>query len=284
MGRTRTSSIVIGITMVRDEADIIGATVRHMLDEVDTVIVADNLSTDMTTEVLAGIQREHGDDRVCLVGDPVPAYEQSRKMTDLAHLAHLHGADWIVPFDADEWWYSPFGRIADVLDDLAEQWLVVPATLYDHVATGLDPNVSDPTMRIGWRRLDPAPLPKVACRWREDLVIDQGNHGATYTGGATIWPPGLLVVRHFPYRSVDQLVRKVRNGAAAYAAAGDRVPADAGAHWRQWGEILEHDGPDAIGDLFRKWYWRGDPQRAITIEGEQQPPLIFDPVTALPRP
>ena len=40
------------VTMVRDEADIIETTVRHMLTQVDVVIVADNRSVDGTREIV----------------------------------------------------------------------------------------------------------------------------------------------------------------------------------------------------------------------------------------
>lgn len=269
---------VVGVAMVRDEADIVGPIVEHMLTQVDHVIVADNLSVDLTREILDKIAAV-SDGRLTVVDDPDPAYEQSRKMTALAAMAHEMGADFVVPFDADEHWYSPFGRIADVLADVASQWLVIPATLYDHVATGRDPDVANPVERIGWRRAKPLPLPKVACRWRDDLVIEQGNHGARYIGGATVGEK-LLVIRHFPYRSVAQFIGKVRNGAAAYAAMTD-LPADMGTHWRQWGQILDADGEEALGDIFRKWYWRLEPEIPVSIDREQQAPLVFDPVSSL---
>ena len=267
----------IGVTMVRDEADIIASTLRQMLRQVDAIVIADNLSTDHTRGIIEAVTVEHPG-RVELVDDYDPAYTQSAKMTALALRARLQlGADWIVPFDADEWWYSPFGRIGDVLAEVAPQWLVVPAPLYDHVATARDPaGTDDPVKRMGWRRTTPNPLPKVACRWREDMVIAQGNHDAIYHGRATRFD-NLLVVRHFPYRSVDQLVRKVRNGAAAYRAAGDALPDNLGAHWRQWGDLLEQRGEQAIADLFHAWYWRDDPTTKLVVEGEVLAPLIFDP-------
>lgn len=268
----------VAVTMVRDEADVIGATLRQMLRQVDAVIVADNGSVDDTRAIVEAIAVEHSD-RVTVLDDPEPAYMQSQKVTELARRARLDlGAEWVVPFDADEWWYSPFGRIADVLAGIAPQWLVAPATLYDHVATGQDdPSDSNPTTRLGWRRVTPAPLPKVACRWRIDLTIEQGNHAATYAGRPTVIPDRLLVVRHFPYRSVEQLLRKVRNGAAAYRAAGDRLPATMGLHWRQWGELLEHRGEQAIAELFETWYYRRNPAVPIVLGGEFHPPLLFDP-------
>lgn len=257
------------VTMVKDEADIIGTTVRHMLTQVDYVIVSDNMSTDTTPDILLRLASDFPK-RLVLERDDEVGYHQSRKMTRLAHRAHdLWNVDWVVPFDADEIWYSPFHhRLADHLDDVAGQWLVMPATVYDHVATRVDDeSIVDPTERIGYRRMEPLPLNKVACQWRHDLTIEMGNHGARYHGGATIHEPQ-LVVRHFPYRSVDQLIRKVENGAAAYKATN--LDESYGAHWRQWGQLLEQSGPQAIDDLFHEWYYDRYPNRIDTDK-------IFDP-------
>lgn len=262
--------MVVGISMVKDEADIIAATVGHMLREVDYVIVADNLSTDGTLQILEGIAAS-SEGLLAIVIDADPAYRQSAKTTRLARIAGDLGADFVVPFDADEWWYSPFGRIADVLAGIAPQWLVATAELYDHVATAVDPDVANPVERIGWRRRSPAPLRKVACRWRHDLVIEQGNHGAWFEGGATVLE-GLLVVRHFPYRSSEQFVRKSKNGAAAYQAAGDDLSPELGKHWRGYGAIAEAQGDEACGDIFRRWFWSPAPT--------DDPTLIFDPAPA----
>lgn len=259
---------VAAVTMVKDEADIIEATLTHMLTQADYVLVADNMSTDGTSEILDRLQARHR--QLLVIADVEVAYEQSAKMTRLATCAHNEwGVDWIVPFDADEIWYSPFhDRVADHLAELADQWLAMAATLYDHVATRLDDDDDDdPTSRMGYRRIEPLPLPKVACRWRPDLTIEMGNHGVRFDGGATIHEPQ-LVVRHFPYRSPEQLVRKVRNGAAAYAASS--LPEQYGVHWRQWGQILDQSGEEAIHDLFYTWYYSMSPNRVASG-------LIFDP-------
>jgi hypothetical protein len=257
--------------MVRDEADIIEPVVRHMLGQVDRVIVADNGSTDGTREILETLDVE-------LLDDPEVGYYQSRKMTALAERARKRGATWVVPFDADEVWYSPFGRIADVLTEaVTPPHAVASAELYDHVATALDPADPNPVTRMQWRRRRPAPLPKVAAQCRPGLVIRQGNHSAHYDIEPAM-APGLLVVRHFPYRSAEQVIRKIRNGAQAYAATGDDLPADAGAHWRSWGRF----GDDAIADLFRTWHWRAQPAAPLRIENERQDPLIRDPAPWAP--
>lgn len=242
--------MVIAISMARDEADVIEETVGHMLTQVDRVIVADNGSTDGTRDILERLG-------VDVVDDPDPAYFQSRKMTGLARAAARLGAEWIIPFDSDEVWYSPFGRIADVLDEFPAA-SVATAALYDHVATALDP-AGPPVSVMGWRRREAAPLPKVACRPVMPVTIHQGNHGADY--GQTV--ENLLVVRHYPYRSAEQMIRKARNGAGAYAATD--LPEDVGKHWRDYGRLSD----EQIADTFRRWFWIPAP--------EADSSLIYDP-------
>lgn len=258
------------VAMVKDEADIVASTVAHMAGEVDHVIVADNLSTDGTRDILAGLP-------CTVVDDPEPGYYQSVKMTRLANLAAEMGADWIVPFDADEWWYSPHGRILDVLAHLRPHHTIAVAHLFDHMVTGIDGDNPDPVKRLTWRREEALPLVKIAFRWKPGVTVDQGNHNATYADPEDHRVVlDRLMIRHFPYRSLAHFLRKVRNGAAAYAATTGLAP-DAGVHWRQWGEILERDGEDAVADIFRTWYCRHDPMVGLTIGGEWQPPLVNDP-------
>jgi hypothetical protein len=264
---------VFGIAMVRDELDILGFTLAHMLTQVDAVLIADNQSRDGTGNLLRG----WFDDRLTIVDDLEVGYWQSRKMSALAEHAMNMGATWVVPWDADEAWFTRSGqRIRDALDALPPTVLIAEADLWDHVPTSMDPEDPNPLRRIGWHRSYPGPLPKVAARALPGLVIEQGNHGASFPGRDL---PGkvsnLLTLRHFALRSPEQMVRKVRNGSAAYAATD--LPEDQGKHWRDYGHLLDSGGPAAIGDVFHTWFHSSDPA--------SDPSLIYDPApVACPLP
>ena len=259
---------VYGIAMVKDEADVIEQTVRHMKAQCDEVVVADNMSTDGTYEIL----RDLG---VTVIRDPEKAYYQSRKMSDLAQRCREAGATWVVPFDADEIHMSSQGTIRDVLGTLPADVLISEAPLFDHVATGKDEGGTT-LKRMTYRRAAPAPLRKIAVRAVEGVTIHQGNHSAEFPGIASPKTvTNLIQVRHFPYRSVEQFVSKVRNGAAAYAASD--LPETAGAHWRQYGRILDERGEEGIAEIFHTWFYRENPDIEAVIGSEQQPPLVCDP-------
>lgn len=246
---------VVGIAMVRDEADVVAGTLRHMAGEVDQLLVADNGSTDGTREILDDLVRTLP---LIVVDDPDPAYYQSVKMTKLAGIAHrLFEATWIVPFDADELWHSPSGRIADVLATSRRPYAA--AQLWNHQATALDEPGDDPFRTMVWRQTDPGALGKVAIRWQPGTVIHQGNHGVTLPSSG---PPleGALSIRHFPARSPQQFARKGRNGAAAYAATD--LPEYEGAHWRAWGRLHDRGGDELLHQVFREHHWHLSPTDA----------------------
>jgi glycosyltransferase involved in cell wall biosynthesis len=204
---------VVAVSMVRNEEDVIGHVVRHMLAECDRVIVADNRSTDGTLAELANI--ETGD--LTVVDEPRFAFCQTDTMNRLAAMAP--DADWIVPFDADEWWDSAEGRIADVLMGLDAD--ATMTRTWDMVPQPDDPDDPNPFSRI--TRYRPGSLwaqprhGKVAFRPGPGRHIQQGNHGLA---GEVQPPVGPLRLRHIPFRSFEQAKAKVRHGRDVLLAAG----------------------------------------------------------------
>lgn len=219
--------MIVAVSMFRNEEDVARRVVEHLYAEgVDLVIVADNLSTDDTRGELVAAGAE-------VIDDPDPAYLQAKKMTALARLAADHGADWVLPFDADEVWYCPFATIGGTLDSCEAD--VLSARGWDHIARPDDP-AGHPFDAIQWRRPDPQPLPKVAFRPHPDAKVAQGNHAVDRPGWLV---SDLLFYRHFQYRSLEQMRAKVRNGAAAYDVTD--LPASEGAHWRRLAVLTDDE-------------------------------------------
>jgi glycosyltransferase involved in cell wall biosynthesis len=246
--------------MMKDEADVCRQVVSHLAEQgVDTVIVADNRSSDGTADLLRSLACPA---EVVVLDDPEPAYYQSAKMTALARRAHSdHGADWIIPFDADELWVATDGIqlrhfLMEQHDRPGVSW--VTATILNHFPTGVDdPTDRDPFRRLRWRLAEPNPLPKWAFRWNDAAVIAQGNHAVTGLPGHG---KGGLSIHHYPCRSFAHFKRKVENGAAAYAATD--LPESEGAHWRGYGRILAEGGEAALRGVYEEHFWFLDPEAA----------------------
>jgi hypothetical protein len=246
---------VWAVGVVRDEADIIEATVTRMLRQVDHVLVADNRSVDGTGDILRSF------DRVTVVVDPDPNFyvdwQQARRTTALALLAGQRGADWVVPFDADEVWVARDGRrLGDVLGGLSDGILVARADMANHVITDRDPPGPDPLTRMVYRRPEYHFLPKAACRPAPGLWITKGNHDAKYPDvDEAPRVDGLLLVHHYPVRSAEQFVRKVgylANGSPE-RTSGDRLV---------WVRLLKEKGEGALVARFDEEHRVADPDAA----------------------
>jgi hypothetical protein len=240
--------MIIAVTMVRNEADVIGPVLTHLFNQgVDRVVVADNMSTDDTRTILEQTAESHP---VTILDDNEFGHRQGAKMTGLARAAHEMGAEWVLPFDGDEVWSGTVGTIAESLAVTKADVVMAPG--WDHIVTREGDGPFSP-----WRRKRPQTLCKVAFRARPDIELNEGNHDVRPDWMARVRGP--LTFRHFQYRSLEQMAAKLRHGRAAMEASG--VDPMHGTHWREGG-LLSDD------EMAAKW-------AALCSEGD----LVFDPVT-----
>lgn len=226
---------VYGVAMVKDEADILRYTVEHLLNQgVDHVFIIDNLSTDGTVDLLLDLE---DDGQVSWETDREVGYYQAQKMTKLVHSISAERGDWIVPFDADEAWYLP-------MDDLEQcgDVIILPSYVYLPQPTD-DAGINNPIERMRWRMSVPEQYPKVMFRYTAGSELHMGNHDVTQSEGSVRVPYQGVCIRHYQYRSLDQVRRKVQNGVAAYTAAPE-LAGHFGAHWR-WLASLDDAGLEA---------------------------------------
>ena len=93
-----------GISLVKNELDVIEASILHHLEQgVDAMLIADNGSDDGTLDLLHEMARQYP---VHVATDGLKAHEQAAKTSLLATAVARAGASWVVPFDADEFWFA----------------------------------------------------------------------------------------------------------------------------------------------------------------------------------
>ena len=249
--------------MFRDEIDIAEKAVRYMLDQVDGVIVADNLSMDGTDRVLKKMAKEFSD-RFWVIDDTEPGYYQSQKMTKLAHYAYnAFKAEWIVPFDADEMWFPPRdynGKLKDFLMESKHD--AIGSDIYNYSPTEKD-DPGCPLDTMVWRN-DGQAGACVAFRYHETAIVGQGNHDVL-VNNQRVPAPVAIQIRHYPYRSADQFVTKMVHGAQAYNATN--LPYSLGSHWRDYGKQSD----EQLAKFFNN--------NVLVKDPENEPTLMYDPLS-----
>ncbi|WP_206447317.1 glycosyltransferase family 2 protein [Agrococcus sp. KRD186] len=237
---------VVLTMMVRDEADVIAATIEHHLAEgVDRILVTDNASVDGTREILADYARAAP---VTVFDDPEHRKQQAEVVTRMARLAAAeHGADWVINGDADEFVLAGARTVAEALASAP------PALGSFHVPVR---NLVGPTARSGsglatrmhWRderaqaQLEAAgvqahPTPNAIHVGDPRVEVAQGNHFVSMPQRGEVTDAFGLEVLHVPWRSWQQFERKTINMGRGYEASPslDPSPNHHGMRdWRRW--------------------------------------------------
>jgi Glycosyl transferase family 2 len=197
--------------VVRDEADVVEHWLRyHLARGVDLVIATDHRSVDGTSDILREYAR---DGRVVVIREEDAVLRQAAWVTRMARLAAVeHGASWVIPSDADEFWWPREGTFADILGAVPERFGVVRALMRHFV---LRPGSGLFVERMTVRARPTADLSspyhaqvKIAHRAVPDARVSVGNHDVEGTGLRLLreWFP--FEVLHFPIRDENQLEAK----------------------------------------------------------------------------
>jgi len=233
---------LFGASMVRNEADVVEAFVRHNLTVLDGLSIVDNGSLDGTSEILAKLQSEGLPLRVS--SDPEPAYRQAETMTRLAREALARdGADFVFALDADE-----FLKL-QARPELERALSEVPAgkhAVMDWLTYVPDDFESDPGSFgpgcLWWRlKTERHGLFKVivgrSLLEHPDDAVAMGNHCVHNPSEAGVRPHAHLrrdavALAHCPVRSRTQLEAKIIVGYLAHLATAPQEQRRA-RHWRE---------------------------------------------------
>ena len=260
VGDDRAHGGVWGVSMVRDEMELLPLVITHLEQQgVTGLVVADHGSTDGTREFLETYEGPLG---LVVVVDSEPRFLQEHKMDLLARAAVARGAQWIVPFDADEFWYGMEGTLAEVLLRADATTPVQSAHVHNVVRT-------EHGLLVG---SEADPLPKVAFRPHRWAHLAHGNH--------SVHRPGLigqrLRVLHFPYRSEEHFMAKVRRGSRALG--GPRGGQPVGHSWTDL-DLLPDEELRAVyadmlsgsGPWYMDWIPRGTMQPLPSLPPREWP-------------
>lgn len=233
------------VSVVKNEADIIEAFVRHTAAWVDLHLILDENSTDGTREILQALRAEGLPLR--LFGDEVIGHvQQARCNWLIREAASSNGVDWVLPLDADEFLDGPGRR------DL-ESALGAPAItprnlpLHDYVITRADlADELNPVLRLRHCRPARSSTRKLiipsALATDPTVSAGKGNH-ALYRDGVEIATqplPEIWRFGHFALRSAPHhLIRLVRSELQRLARGRAGLGLDA--HYRLGYQLLAED-------------------------------------------
>jgi hypothetical protein len=234
---------IVGISMIRNDADIVEAFVRHTLRALDHLFVIAHCPHDGTGEILAALQAEGLP--ITLVLDDEPAFLQGERLSWLAREAYKAiRCDFAFLLDADEFIVPPErDAIEAALASLPPDALAGGIRLRTFVPTSEDPrDEPHPLRRIRYHARGEDNVFKIVLTpvfaTHPDWVIDHGNHALVHIGASERVPvPRLrgLALAHYPVRSAAQITNKTILGYLAHLAAGRPHVEErrVATHWRR---------------------------------------------------
>jgi Glycosyl transferase family 2/Methyltransferase domain len=271
---------VFGLMIVRNEADIVRVNVLHHLAVgVDRFLIVDNGSEDGTDQILHDLSRGG---RVAFTRFSGP-YRQAEITTQLALEAYRRGADWVIPIDADEFWYAPGGDLRGVLTESIAGALGVQVVNFIQRMEQREAS-ADALLHMTWRAPKPVgPLdrvqqlvcnranafvemmypPKWISRASLALHIGVGNHEVMGVPGP-FEETDAIVCLHAPLRSRSVFHAQVAHARRAVEAGNLKTW-----HWERWKQLAEK------GELDLEWRANSYEEGCLDVYGLAHP-LVLD--------
>ena len=278
---------IVGISMIRNDADIVEPFVRHALRVLDHLFVVVHSPQDGTGEILSALHAEGLP--MTLVFDGEPAFLQGERLTWLARETYAaFGPDYVFPLDADEF-IVPAERAAieAALAPLPPDAVAARIRLRTFVMTSDDPaQEPNPLRRIRFRPRNEPKVSKIvlAPGFAADpaLVMDHGNHALLRIGGSAHQLPlpfvPQLALAHYPVRSAAQLMNKTIVGYLAHIAASRPGVEEQrlATHWRRcYEEMILQGATRGMTELELVAWFHG--RQDMEVRGEE---LVSDPTPA----
>ncbi len=235
-----TAPRIIGLSMVKNEADIIEPFIRHNARFLDFMVILDNASVDDTKQIALKCAREL--ETVVVTDSSEFGYTQSERMTQLLlYSQSAYFADFVLLLDADEFISAPDRQTFELaLDSIPRGGVgLMPWQTFVLAPADMERASEDPPRSLRHRRTSESPVYRKAVlrfdgAYRQDLQVRQGNHGVN--SGRPLMAKVILddlPLLHFPVRSHEQLVCKSVVGWMAYLAKNPAARRDVhGLHWR----------------------------------------------------
>ncbi len=214
--------MLVAVTRVLNEDDIIEAFVRHTLAFVDRMILLDNGSSDRTPAILAQLRAEGAP--LVLLQARSPVFSEGQHSTMLYHTAdQAFTPDWVLCLDADEFLDSRGIDLRAGLAALPAEAEAVHVGLRNYFADGLDAADLLVPRRMVMRDATERGVPKCFIRGGlgPGLVLGAGNHAA-WRGSQPLKVAELpgLALAHYPVRHPVQGMAKAVLGRLKVLASG----------------------------------------------------------------
>ncbi len=239
---------LVAVAIVKNEADVIEAFVRHTLAWVDHLVILDHESTDGTRETLQALRAEGLPLR--LFTDDALGHLQEYRSNYLSRLAVRElQADWIVPLDADEFLTGPDRATLEADLATSQPGHARSLPLRNYLYTDADqPEEINPVRRLRHCQPGPATTRKVmvsAALVRDETVTARMGSHVLVRGDQPLPDQPLrddFLLAHFPLRSAEhQLLRIVFPQLQKFSHG--RTHEDIGTHNRLGFQLLAED-PD----------------------------------------